>query len=74
MELGVVEFTIGQKVYTAAIVETEEDVPDDVDYFLYKTDVKTLEKGLQKSGKDSIDEKLFQFALEKNVFKQKVKK
>lgn len=71
MELGIVEFELGNKHYRVAIVESEEDVVDDVDYYLFKSDVKNLEKGLQKSGKDSIDEKLLQFAIEKNVFKTK---
>lgn len=71
MELGVIEFELSNKHYRVAIVENEEDVKDDVDYYMYRTDVKSLEKGLQKAGKESIDDKLFQFALEKNVFKTK---
>lgn len=73
MELGVVEFTIGEKTYKVSIVESEEDITDDVDYYLFKSDVKTLERGLQKADKSAIDEKLLQFAIEKNVFKTKRK-
>lgn len=71
MELGIVEFELGNKHYRVSIVESEEDVNDDVDYYMYKTDVKNLEKGLLKVGKDFIDEKLLQFAIEKNVLKTK---
>lgn len=73
MELGVVEFTIGEKTYKVSIIESEEDITDDVDYYLFKSDVKTLERGLQKADKSAIDEKLLQFAIEKNVFKTKRK-
>lgn len=73
MELGVVEFTIGEKTYKVSIIESEEDITDDVDYYLFKSDVKTLERGLQKADKSVIDEKLLQFAIEKNVFKTKRK-
>lgn len=71
MELGIVEFTLGDRNIRVSIIENEEDVLDDVDYYMYRTDVKSLEKGLAKAGRNSIDEKMFQFALEKNVFKTK---
>lgn len=71
MELGIVEFILNQKEYRLAIVESDDDVPNDIEYFMFKSDVKNLEKGLEKAGKETIDEKLFQFAIEKNVIRRK---
>lgn len=71
MELGVVEFEVGGKTYKCSVIESQEDIANDIDFYMYKADVRNLENGLKKAGKESIDEKIFQFAIDKNVLKRK---
>lgn len=68
-----VEFEISQKTSRVAIIQSEDDIPLDVDYYMLPNDVHRLEQGMKKAGKEVVDETLFNFALDKGVI-HRVKK
>ena len=67
----IVEFNLrGSSEYIYLMKQDKGLIPKNVDYYMFLSDVPKIEKGLQKVGRLTLNEKLLDFAIKSGMVKR----